>query len=100
VEQGRVEEMLGRFTTDFGAALSFLLVLAGEHGPAYIPGAFHVAASVVRVQFEVAGAQSFSGRDLDLVCSFDALHDMGDPLGAARHVREALADDGTWMIVL
>jgi SAM-dependent methyltransferase len=52
-----------------------------------------------RVDFEVAGAQSFSGRDLDLVCIFDALHDMGDPLGAARHVREALADDGTWMIV-
>jgi hypothetical protein len=33
------------------------------------------------------------------VCVFDALHDMGDPVGAARHVREQLAPDGTWMIV-
>ena len=30
---------------------------------------------------------------------FDCLHDMGDPVGAARHVRESLAADGTWMIV-
>jgi SAM-dependent methyltransferase len=273
VDPARVEEMLGRFTTDFGAALSFplvlvgeqlgfftamadgepvtadelaartgadgrhlqewlsamaaggyvtfdaqagrfhlepeqALVLAGEQGPAYIPGAFHVAASVVRdlphvtetirtgggmgwhehdhslfhgterffrpgyathlvaewipaldgvseklerggrvadigcghgastilmaqaypkshfvgsdyhegsieharrgadragvgdrVRFETAGAQSFGGSGYDLVCIFDALHDMGDPVGAATHVREALADDGTWMIV-
>jgi hypothetical protein len=33
------------------------------------------------------------------VCVFDCLHDMGDPVGAARHVRETLAEDGTWMIV-
>jgi SAM-dependent methyltransferase len=52
-----------------------------------------------RVTFEVASAQSFRGRDYDLVTSFDCLHDMGDPLGAARHVRDALAPDGTWMIV-
>ena len=41
----------------------------------------------------------FSGSGYDLVTTFDCLHDMGDPVGAARHVREALADDGTWMIV-
>jgi SAM-dependent methyltransferase len=52
-----------------------------------------------RVTFETAGAQSFGGRGYDLVCIFDALHDMGDPVGAAKHVRQALADDGTWMIV-
>ncbi|MCD2195170.1 class I SAM-dependent methyltransferase [Actinomycetospora endophytica] len=52
-----------------------------------------------RTSFEVASATSFSGRDLDLVTSFDCLHDMGDPLGAARHVRESLAPDGTWMVV-
>src|SRR5579862_3510111 len=51
------------------------------------------------VDFEVAGATSFSGRDYDLVTMFDCLHDMGDPVGAARHVREAIAADGTWMIV-
>jgi SAM-dependent methyltransferase len=52
-----------------------------------------------RTTFEVATAATFSGRDLDLVTSFDCLHDMGDPLGAARHVRESLATDGTWMVV-
>jgi len=52
-----------------------------------------------RVRFEVAGAKDFPGRDYDLVCVFDALHDMGDPVGAAAHVREALAPDGTWLIV-
>lgn len=52
-----------------------------------------------RVRFEVASAQSFSGTDFDLVATFDCLHDMGDPLGAARHVRQALRPDGTWLIV-
>jgi ubiquinone/menaquinone biosynthesis C-methylase UbiE len=52
-----------------------------------------------RVSFEVASAQTFSGTGYDLVTSFDCLHDMGDPLGAARHVRQALAADGTWLIV-
>jgi SAM-dependent methyltransferase len=52
-----------------------------------------------RVTFEVASAQDFSGAPYDLVTSFDCLHDMGDPLGAARHVREQLAPEGTWMVV-
>jgi SAM-dependent methyltransferase len=52
-----------------------------------------------RVRFEVAPASSFPGAGYDLVTMFDCLHDMGDPRGAARHVREALAPDGTWMIV-
>jgi SAM-dependent methyltransferase len=52
-----------------------------------------------RVTFEVASAQDFSGTDYDLVTMFDCLHDMGDPVGAARHVRDAVAADGTWMIV-
>jgi SAM-dependent methyltransferase len=52
-----------------------------------------------RVEFEVAPAQGFTGSGYDLVTTFDALHDMGDPIGAARHVYESLADDGTWMIV-
>jgi SAM-dependent methyltransferase len=50
-------------------------------------------------QFEVAMAQDFPGKDLDLVTFFDCLHDMGDPVGAARHVRQALKPDGSWMIV-
>ena len=52
-----------------------------------------------RVRFEVAPAASYSGKGYDLVTMFDCLHDMGDPVGAARHVRETLAPDGTWMIV-
>ncbi|TME91197.1 MAG: class I SAM-dependent methyltransferase [Chloroflexi bacterium] len=52
-----------------------------------------------RLKFEVAPAQSFPGSGYDLVTMFDCLHDMGDPVGAARHVRQALAKDGTWLIV-
>jgi SAM-dependent methyltransferase len=52
-----------------------------------------------RVTFEVAAAGSYSGTGYDLVTMFDCLHDMGDPAGAARHVRQSLAADGTWMIV-
>ncbi len=52
-----------------------------------------------RVSFEAAGAQQFSGDRYDLVTTFDCLHDMGDPLGAARHIRDVLAPGGTWMIV-
>ena len=52
-----------------------------------------------RCRFEVAGAKDFPARDYDLVCVFDALHDMGDPAGAARHVLSTLAPDGSWMIV-
>ncbi len=52
-----------------------------------------------RVSFEVASAKDFGGGPFDLVCVFDALHDMGDPVGASRHVRSQLADGGTWMVV-
>ncbi|MGY1763288.1 class I SAM-dependent methyltransferase [Geodermatophilus sp. SYSU D00779] len=52
-----------------------------------------------RVSFEVASASDFPGTDYDLVAIFDALHDMSDPLGAARHVREVLKDDGTLLLV-
>jgi len=52
-----------------------------------------------RVSFEVEPAAAFSGGEYDLVTVFDCLHDMGDPVGAARHVRSSLAPDGTWMIV-
>jgi 2-polyprenyl-3-methyl-5-hydroxy-6-metoxy-1,4-benzoquinol methylase len=52
-----------------------------------------------RARFEVASAQTFSGAGYDLVTTFDCLHDMGDPVAAAEHIRQALADDGTWLIV-
>jgi SAM-dependent methyltransferase len=60
-------------------------------------------AGVENVRFEVASAQEFGGapddRRYDLVTMFDCLHDMGDPVGAARRVRDVIADDGTWMVV-
>src|SRR5690606_19797300 len=52
-----------------------------------------------RCRFEIATAKDFPGTGFDLICTFDALHDMGDPAGAARHARAALAPQGTWMIV-
>jgi SAM-dependent methyltransferase len=52
-----------------------------------------------RVRFEVCAATDLSGDGYDLVTMFDCLHDMGDPVGAARRVRDVLAPDGTWMIV-
>jgi 2-polyprenyl-3-methyl-5-hydroxy-6-metoxy-1,4-benzoquinol methylase len=52
-----------------------------------------------RVKFEVAKATDYPGRGYDLVAHFDCLHDMEDPIGAARHVRQTIARDGTWMIV-
>ncbi len=52
-----------------------------------------------RVSFEVALAKDFPGDDYDFVTYFDCLHDMGDPVGAAAHVRDSLAPNGTWMIV-
>ena len=52
-----------------------------------------------RVHFEVAKAKTFPKKAYDLVCFFDCLHDMGDPVGAARHALDALADDGTVMLV-
>jgi SAM-dependent methyltransferase len=52
-----------------------------------------------RVWFEVAGAKDYPGNRYDLVTFFDCLHDMGDPVGAAAHVRRTLDRDGTWLIV-
>jgi SAM-dependent methyltransferase len=52
-----------------------------------------------RVRFEVAPASKYPGDGYDFVTMFDCLHDMGDPVGAARHVKETLAPGGTWMVV-
>ena len=52
-----------------------------------------------RVSFAAASAKDYPGSDYDLVCVFDCLHDMGDPVGASAHIHDSLAADGTWMIV-
>jgi SAM-dependent methyltransferase len=110
-----VEEKLlaGARVADIGCGLGASSVLMARAYPnARIAGSDYHAGSIElarkraadagvadRVGFEVATAQTFTGTGYDLVTSFDCLHDLGDPLSAARHVREALAPDGTWLIV-
>jgi SAM-dependent methyltransferase len=71
------------------------------HAPsiAYANRAAETAGVSDRVRFEVASAKAFPGEGYDLVAMFDCLHDMGDPVGAARHVRATLKPDGTWLLV-
>jgi 2-polyprenyl-3-methyl-5-hydroxy-6-metoxy-1,4-benzoquinol methylase len=110
-----VEDRLraGANIADVGCGLGATSVLLAQHYPkSSIVGSDYHAWSIEkarkraaeagvadRLSFEVASAESFSGQGYDLVTSFDCLHDMGDPIGAATHVREALAPDGVWMIV-
>jgi ubiquinone/menaquinone biosynthesis C-methylase UbiE len=56
-------------------------------------------AGVGNARFEVAKAKALPEKDFDLITCFDCLHDMGDPAGAAGHIRSALKPDGTWMVV-
>jgi ubiquinone/menaquinone biosynthesis C-methylase UbiE len=103
----------GAKVADVGCGLGASTVLMAQaypasrsHGFDYHDGSIELAnkraaeAGVAeRTSFEVASAQDFPGTGYDLVTTFDCLHDMGDPLGAARHIRDALAPDGTWLIV-
>jgi SAM-dependent methyltransferase len=57
------------------------------------------AAGIANARFEVSDAVSYPGKEFDVIAFFDCLHDMGDPIGAARHARQALKGDGTAMIV-
>ncbi|MBW0093954.1 methyltransferase domain-containing protein [Pseudonocardia sp. KRD-184] len=111
---GVVEKLTaGAAVADIGCGLGASTVLLAQafprarvvgsdyHGPS-IERARKAAAEAgvaSRVGFEEASAQTFTGTGYDLVTSFDCLHDMGDPVGAAQHVRGALAADGTWMVV-
>ena len=105
VAGGRVADMgcgLGTTTVLMAQAYPNTTVAGSDYHNVSIELARKRAAEVGvadRVTFEVASAQAFSGRGYDLVTSFDCLHDMGDPVGAARHVRDTLAPDGAWMIV-
>ena len=71
------------------------------HGPSIDAARKEAADAGVadRVTFEVASAADYPGTGYDLVCIFDALHDMGDPTAALRHIRSTLAPDGTLMLV-
>jgi SAM-dependent methyltransferase len=103
----------GAAVADVGCGHGASTILMARHFPrsSFVGSDYHEASIAVareraeragvadRVRFEVAPATGYSGTGFDLVTMFDCLHDMGDPVGAARHVRETLADDGTWMIV-
>jgi SAM-dependent methyltransferase len=110
-----VEEKLrrGARVADVGCGYGTATVLLAEAFPAstFVGFDYH-AASIERaranaaaagvqdrVRFELAGATDFPGSGYDLVACFDALHDLGDPAAAARHVRAALAPGGAWLIV-
>lgn len=71
------------------------------HGPSieWAREAAKKAGVADRVKFETAAAKNFPGQNYDLVTFFDCLHDMGDPVGAASHVRQSLSKNGMWMLV-
>jgi SAM-dependent methyltransferase len=108
-----VEDKLrsGARVADVGCGQGAALMLLAEAYPAstftgfdYHAGSIDAARTAAaeagvsdRVTFEVAGAETFPGEGYDLVCVFNALHEWGDPVAAARHIRGALAPDGTWM---
>jgi SAM-dependent methyltransferase len=76
------------------------------YGFDYHPGSIEAARKAAedarlgdRMSFEVHSAKTYPAEDYDLVCFFDCLHDMGDPVGALKHVRETMASDGTCMLV-
>ena len=103
----------GAKVADVGCGLGTSTILLGQAYPnSTIVGFDYHAPSIERareraaaagvsdhVHFEIAPAKEYPGRDYDLVACFDCLHDMGDPIGAAAHVRSTLSTDGTWMIV-
>lgn len=92
----------GASTIIMGEAFPASELTGFDSHPAGIERAREAAAEAgvaQRVRFEVAGADAFAGEGYDVVCMFDAFHDLGDPAGAARHIREALAPDGTLMLV-
>ncbi|MGA8537797.1 MAG: class I SAM-dependent methyltransferase [Thermoplasmata archaeon] len=112
--EGMVPRMkLGARVADVGCGFgSSTLLMAAAYprseffGYDYHKGSIDAARSqaaldraVERVHFEVARAQEYPGKEYDLVTFFDCLHDMSDPVGAARHVRSTLKPDGIWMVV-
>ncbi|MGR8918720.1 MAG: class I SAM-dependent methyltransferase [Gammaproteobacteria bacterium] len=102
----------GAKVADIGCGLGSSSVLMGQafpastivgydlHEPSIEKARAQAAeAGVDNVSFEISAAKTFPGSDYDFICIFDALHDMGDPVGAAAHIRAALKPGGTFMVV-
>jgi len=108
---GVVEKLeRGATVADIGCGYGSSTIIMAEHFPnsRFLGVDFHDASIVHarenarghgNVSFETARAQDFSGTGYDFVCMFDSLHDMGDPVGAVRYIRERIKPDGTLMIV-
>ena len=128
INMDKLNAFIGQFVPDLGASVHAGMVLIGEKLGLYkalaeklmakaFPNSeffgfdYHdksieaaresarAAGVAGRVRFEVAKAKEFAGRKYDFVAVFDCLHDMGDPIGVAAHVRQSLPKEGTWMIV-
>ncbi len=70
------------------------------HGPSIEKAKAKAAeAGLGNIEFHEVAAKDFTGKDYDFACIFDALHDMGDPVGAAAHIKQSLKQDGTFMVV-
>ena len=92
----------GASTVIMAQAFPRAIITGFDYHPASIEAARRAADKAGlsdRVSFEVASAKAYPGTGYDLVTFFDCLHDMGDPVGAARHVRQSLSAGGTWMLV-
>jgi ubiquinone/menaquinone biosynthesis C-methylase UbiE len=103
----------GATVADIGCGLGASTILLAQHypnsrftGSDYHDESIEIArkraadAGVAdRIHFETAAADGFTGTGYDLAATFDCLHDMGDPVAAARHIRQALKPDGTWLVV-
>ncbi len=103
----------GAKVADIGCGVGFSTLLMAKAYPnsSFVGFDFHEASIAearrhakmhgagARVRFETAAAKDIAERDFDLVTAFDCLHDMGDPKGCARHIRQILKPDGTWMVV-
>ena len=103
---GLVDRLVaGTTVADVGCGLGTSTRIMAETYPASAVRGFDAHAASVElarkegVQADVARAQDFPGTGYGLVTTFDCLHDMGDPVGAARHIRSALAADGVWLLV-
>lgn len=109
--QARLEE--GVKVADVGCGVGFSTLLMAEawpqsqfvgfdfHEPSIEEARRHAADHGLgdRVRFEVATAKDIAEDGFDLITMYDCLHDMGDPAGCARHMREILSPDGAWMVV-